>query len=258
MTGHEEWEELAAAHALGALEPEDEQRFEAHLPTCPICPQVIADTEAVMADLAATTEQVAPPPELKSRLMAAVREESDNLPRVGVVASPDVLEVRRSRDRSARHVLADNWVRFAAAASVVLLAVIAAGVWSLARTSPSHQPQFVALKSQSQGSPDIATVEVLGDKTWVLPTDLPANNSADSQYVLWAVPSEGAPVAVSGFDVKPGEAAIESGALAQNPTSVKAFAISKEPGRTVPKAPSTVVAQGATPWPVVDAFRTYP
>ena len=37
VSDHEEWEELAAAHALGALEPEDEQRFEAHLLTCREC-----------------------------------------------------------------------------------------------------------------------------------------------------------------------------------------------------------------------------
>ena len=61
MSTHEEWEELAAGHALGALEPDDEQRFEAHRATCAECRRVLAETEAVMADLSYATDQVAPP-----------------------------------------------------------------------------------------------------------------------------------------------------------------------------------------------------
>ena len=34
---HERFEELAAGHALGALEPEDEQAFLAHVPACARC-----------------------------------------------------------------------------------------------------------------------------------------------------------------------------------------------------------------------------
>ena len=37
MSSHQDWEEIAAGHALGALEPDDEQRFEAHLRTCAEC-----------------------------------------------------------------------------------------------------------------------------------------------------------------------------------------------------------------------------
>ena len=66
MSSHQEWEEIAAGHALGALEPDDEQRFEAHLRTCAECRQVIADTEAVMAELAQQPSRWLPPPELKS------------------------------------------------------------------------------------------------------------------------------------------------------------------------------------------------
>ncbi len=250
MSDHEQWEELAAAHALGSLEPEDEQRFEAHLLTCRECAAVQADTEAVMAELATTADQVAPPPELKARLMAAIHEESDDQPRMAVISSPDQLDSHRQR-KGGR--LADTWVRLAAAACVVLLAVVAGGLWTLNRPA-NQEPRFVALHGDTQNT---ATVELIGDKAWVIPTALPANDAATSRYVLWAVPSEGDPVAVGGFDVQAGSAAVlPIGRVSPSPASIKAFAVSKEPGRTVPAKPSTVVAQGNVTWPVVDAFRT--
>jgi anti-sigma-K factor RskA len=248
MSTHDEWEELAAAHALGALEPDDEQRFGAHLASCDICPQVLAETEAVMADLAYATEQVAPPPELKSRLMTAIHDASEG-PAMGVVSSPDTLEVIRSRrPRTGRHTrdkLAVNWVRLAAAASVVLLAIIAGGVWSL-HGSNQNTPSFVALQSPS-GSTDLATVEVLGDKAWVINSAMPANNSSNSQYVLWTVPPKGGgpPTAVGGFDVSPGHQVVAVGKITQPNGHIAAFAVSKEPGRRVPAAPTVVVAAGA-------------
>jgi anti-sigma-K factor RskA len=258
MSTHDEWEELAAGHALGALEPDDEQRFEAHLATCDDCRQVTADTEAVMADMAYASEQMAPPPELKLRLMASIHDASEG-PAMGVVSTPDTLEVIRNRratvGRHTREKLTVNWVRLAAAASVVLLAIIAGGVWSLQGTSNAN-PAFVALQSPT-GSTDVATVEVLGDKAWLINSTMPTNDSRSSQYVLWTVPAEGAPTAVGGFDVEPGHAVVAVGRITATRGHVAAFAVSKEPGRTVPAAPTVVVAKGSVKWPVVDAYRTY-
>lgn len=259
MSTHEAWEELAAGHALGALEPDDEQRYEAHLATCSDCLQVLADAEAVMADLAYAAEPVGPPAELKARLMAAIHDASDG-PSMGVVSSPDTLEIMRERrasaGRHARDKLVVNWVRLAAAASVVLLAIIAGGVWSLQGSSDTN-PAFVALQSPT-GTTDVATVEVLGDKTWLINGALPANDATNSQYVLWTVPAEGVPVAVAGFDMEPGHSVVSVGRITETRGHVAAFAVSKEPGRTVPTSPSTIVAKGSVKWPVVDAYRTYP
>ena len=248
MSSHEEWEEIAAGHALGALEPEDEQRFEVHLRTCAECRQVIAETNDAMAELAASTEQLAPPPELKARLLAAIHEDADDEPRMAAVSHPDTLEVVRARRRSTepspstRSPLRDRWVRYAAAASVVLLAVIAGGVWGRGQSSP--QPRFVSLAATQSATTQVATVEVLGDKTWTISTGLPANDATTSQYVLWAVPVQGNPVPLGGFDVAPGHSVAQVGTLSQSLSSVKAFAVSREPGRTLPTKPTTVVASG--------------
>jgi anti-sigma-K factor RskA len=243
VSSHQEWDEIAAGHALGALEPDDEQRFEAHLRTCAECRQVLADTEAVMAELALAPQQLAPPPELKARLMASIHEASDDEPRMAAVSSPDTLEIMRARRRSTREALAHNWVRFAAAASVVLLAVIAAGVWSLggARTG---DPQFVALQSTQPAAGQVVTVELLDGKAWTISTGLPANDASSSQYVLWALPVSGNPIPLAGFDVSPGHPVARMGKISRSLSSVKGFAVSKEPGRTLPTTPTQVVASG--------------
>jgi anti-sigma-K factor RskA len=242
VSSHEEWEEIAAGHALGALEPDDEQRFEAHLRTCAECRQVIADTEEVMAELALAPAQVSPPPELKARLMAAIHEASDDEPRMAAVSSPDTLEIVRARRNSTREAFAAHWVRFAAAASVVLLAVIAAGVWSLGG-SKTGDPQFVALQSTQPAAGQVVTVELLDGKAWTISTGLAANDTATSQYVLWALPVSGGPVAMAGFDVTPGHPVSPMGKI-RSLSSVKGFAVSKEPGRTLPTTPTQVVASG--------------
>lgn len=242
MSSHQDWEEFAAGHALGALEPDDEQRFEAHLRTCAECQQVIADTEAVMAELAVAPEQVAAPPELKARLMAAIHQDAEDEPRMAVVSHPDTLEIIRERRRSVGAALTDRWVRYAAAASVVLLAVIAAGVWGRGTSTP--EPRFVALASAAAPATQVATVELLDGKAWTISTGLPDNNTADSLYVLWAVPASGNPVPLGGFDVTPGHTVTKIGKVTPSLSSVKAFAVSREPGRTVPTAPTRVVASG--------------
>lgn len=246
MSSHQDWEEIAAGHALGALEPDDEQRFEAHLRTCAECARVIAETEEVMAELAVAPQQESPPPELKARLLAAIHEDADDEPRMAVVSHPDTLEIirqrRRGRAAASGGSFADRWVRYAAAASVVLLAVIAAGVWG--RGSSTPQPRFVSLASAQAPTTQVATVEVLDGKAWAISSGLPANNTANSQYVLWAVPVAGDPVPLGGFDVTPGHSVSQVGRT-PSLSSLKAFAVSREPGRTLPTKPTQVVAAGS-------------
>src|SRR6185503_10977829 len=72
---HAEWDELAVAWALSALDPEDEERFAEHLPGCTRCTATVRESLYTVADLAYALPDEAPPPSLKSRLMAAVAAE---------------------------------------------------------------------------------------------------------------------------------------------------------------------------------------
>jgi hypothetical protein len=72
---HGEWDALAVGWALSALDPEDEERFAAHLPGCDRCTESVKDALHTVADLAYALPDEAPPPSLKTRLMAAVSAE---------------------------------------------------------------------------------------------------------------------------------------------------------------------------------------
>ena len=80
MTGpgqpeHGEWDALPVGWALSALDPDDEERFAAHLPDCQLCTATVRESLHTVADLAYALPDEVPPPSLKARLMAAVAAE---------------------------------------------------------------------------------------------------------------------------------------------------------------------------------------
>jgi hypothetical protein len=72
---HGEWDALAVGWALSALDPEDEECFADHLPGCDRCTATVRESLYTVADLAYALPDEAPPPSLRSRLMAAVASE---------------------------------------------------------------------------------------------------------------------------------------------------------------------------------------
>ncbi len=93
-----------------------------------------------------------------------------------------------------------------------------------------------------------AEVIVTGRTVWLRPAGLPADNTARQVYVLWQVSADHAPVAVGAFDVgRHGRALLRIGSLTQPYGGTRAFAVSIEPGRAIPAAPSHPVARGRVP-----------
>lgn len=73
--GHEEYEALAVAWALAALEPADQDRFEEHRAEgCPTCAETVGATLDVAAELALAIPAGEPPPDLRRRVLAATAE----------------------------------------------------------------------------------------------------------------------------------------------------------------------------------------
>jgi anti-sigma-K factor RskA len=76
----QEFEELSAAYALGALTPEEQQAARAHLATCPKCTQLARQLRSVVDLLPLSVAQVSPPAALRDRVLAAVQQEGRVVP----------------------------------------------------------------------------------------------------------------------------------------------------------------------------------
>ncbi len=73
MTDHR-WLELAAAYALGALDPEERVRFEAHLAECATCRAEVQALREVGGLLVYSAPAAAPPHGLRDRILSAGRQ----------------------------------------------------------------------------------------------------------------------------------------------------------------------------------------
>lgn len=70
MSDHR-WLEDVPAYALGALDDEERERFEAHLADCDMCRDALRGHEGVVETLSLSTPSVAPPAELRARVLDA-------------------------------------------------------------------------------------------------------------------------------------------------------------------------------------------
>jgi hypothetical protein len=77
---HEDWDALAVGWAMSALDPQDEERFAAHLPGCARCTATVRESLYTVAELAYALPDEAPPASMKARLMAAVAAEPRESP----------------------------------------------------------------------------------------------------------------------------------------------------------------------------------
>jgi len=120
---HDDFVDAQGAYLLRALPQPEHERFEAHLATCARC-RADVDALLVVADaLPSAAPPVEPSPELKDRIMQAVRSEAELLeaagPQADVVAPP----TRRRRSRS--RWLGALYSRPALAGGMAALALIA-------------------------------------------------------------------------------------------------------------------------------------
>lgn len=73
---HEDYKEMSAAQALSALEAVDTRDLEAHLQGCAECRSQLDEWEETAARLAFTTTPLEPSPQLRGRILEAIRAEA--------------------------------------------------------------------------------------------------------------------------------------------------------------------------------------
>ena len=283
--GHEGFDELAVGWALHALEPEDEELFAAHLPTCPRCRQTVSETADVMGALAGDLPPVEPPERLRERLRAAV-EETEQLPRpargdertppvppaipdrpapvhrfeppaTGAHRAPFPVDAVDPRS-SWRRVLPNALVAAAVAA------ILALGTWNVVLSSAREEAQAAAAEQaelvdalltpgQATIAPltadgaTLATVVAREGQVQVVSQGLTPNDVRAQTYVVWGI-GAGAPSSLGTFDVTSPQPALRTlGSGGSGLDAFTAYAVSLEPGRSAPPEPGEVVASGEVP-----------
>jgi len=114
-------DELIYGQAVHALSSDDEERVALHVAECDRCRRQLREAEAVAASLAYAAPAVAPPPELRDRILAAVAP---------VVEAPAAVPAPAAPPRRASRPA--WWPRFAAiAVPVMAAAVIGMLVWNV-------------------------------------------------------------------------------------------------------------------------------
>jgi hypothetical protein len=265
MSGHEDFEGLAAGYALHALEPEDEQRLAAHLLTCQACSRTIADAAAVgsaFAELVVVEER--PSAGLRDRILAAAAAEprerivSSRIPESVVWPDPFPGAARGSRGKAemARRFNARSRILVGAMAAIIGVGVAVPVTLSVSGGhSKNVNPALAAalmvpgarLVTLTGDSRTSASAEaVVTDKSVVLVADrLPHNNRSNSTYVLWMAGGTGAPVAVATFDATEDSPVVEAvEKLPMSASEIKHIAVSHESGRKAPASPTDIVVQG--------------
>jgi hypothetical protein len=108
------------AYSLEALEPREAAEIEAHAPSCARCTRELEALAPAVAVLGESVEQLEPPPELRERVLAIVREEAEGKP----------AEVRETRPE--RRGLRGLLLRPAMGLAALAIAVAGAGGYLIA------------------------------------------------------------------------------------------------------------------------------
>jgi|SRR5947209_6758179 len=197
-TGHERFEDDAAAYVLGALEEHEVCPFEEHVAGCPRCQADLAAMRETVQALPAAVLPVAVPPELKQRLMADVKTEA----KLQLGSTP--AERPRTRKRtigSWRHLPLPALAATAAAALAALIVALSVGGGSSART--------YAGIVYAPGAR--ASLRVSGGEAQLVIVHLPAL-SARLEYEMWVERGASPPVPAGAlFDTTTGTVTVPGG-----------------------------------------------
>jgi hypothetical protein len=242
--------ELAIGWALHALEPAEESLFAAHLPNCPECTRLAAETEEVGATLGLSVPTAFPSADLEQRVLSVTgaRGEAPVVPLPPSARNNVILSRLRVKEL------------FAAAAVILVAAATVLGVEVVQLNGALDQAsrQVTAMSEAMQRAADPAAIRVplvasdgqaVGmvlasrDQVAVIATRLPGNQVEDHTYVLWGLTS-GTPIALAAFDVTPQAPGLHPVPTATGTGNFTGYAVSLEPGRRAPVLPTDVLAKG--------------
>lgn len=228
--------QMAAGWVLGALPPEEAQRFAAHLAHCPACGAEVASLQQAVGAMAdAVVPPAEPPPGLGARLMATVRDEAE-LFRAAAAHDPDRHDTRRPRRRRLQAALLA-----VIAVSLIVSGTILGGRLTEAEDDRVQARTFPGIVTLAAGGPEAsAVIRVGGDETTLLLSDVEAPPE-DQIYQAWLQQPRSRPVATGAlFSVGPsGDTTVRLPTL----RGARRMIVTTEPARgsTTPTLPAVVI-----------------
>lgn len=198
---------LSGAYALNALAPEEAAEFRRHLEGCQACREEVRELQGAVARMGAA-EAVAPPPDLKNRILTAAdrtRQEPPSTPRPGPAAAAaaptpasEPTPITRAKGSSTAGGPAGRgrWVTWlaAAAAAIVVAGAGAIGIRAMLEDDLAPGPTRVfeaqdahtATVETARGGELTVAVSASRDEMAVDTRDLPVLDE-NHVYQLWSV-----------------------------------------------------------------------
>lgn len=280
-TTHAEWDELAIGWALRSLEPDDEDRFSAHLRGCERCGASVRDSGRVLNALMDQLPLQSPSPELRSRLLAEAsrtrRQRAAAPARLPEQARPDgeLIDFTAARHRSVARASRktqgsrSKWTALSTlvAAAAAVLVIAGLGIWNFnlqtdrdnATTVAAERGQIlqdlaeageVSMTPLHDGDgQSVATLVIASSQAMIMTDGLPVNDTGDEIYVLWGLRKAGEPPQALGtFDVVDDDLDMRTvGSTVAGLDTFDGYALTLEPGRRAPQTPTQpTVASGQT------------
>ncbi|MBJ7598689.1 MAG: hypothetical protein DLM67_12775 [Candidatus Nephthysia bennettiae] len=238
---HEELENSLAAFVLGAIDPEEQDRLEAHLEACAGCRELAARLAPAASALPLAPEPISPPGRLEERVLAAAAAAARG------TTAPQVPRTRRFLLPAPPHVrFRFPGLRAGLAAAAVLLFAAGAAVgfsvdhWGPLR--PSAQPSRSEVQRyQLAGSGPMAGVQANAiylrrdSLTLVDFKYLPAPGK-DQIYELWLIRDDGKPLPAGVF--APESDGSKVVLVDRNLKGIKALTVTVEPAPNGSLTPS--------------------
>ncbi|HEX5349692.1 MAG TPA: anti-sigma factor [Pseudonocardiaceae bacterium] len=243
--------DLAVGWALHALEPAEESLLAIHMPECPTCIKIAAETEEIGATLGLSVPEAIPSAELEQRILS-VTGASRIAPVVPIATSMGVGRIAKASRQRVRELVAAAAVILVAAAVVLGVRVVqlngelnqaqrqVAGMSEAIQSAAD--PESIRVPLVTKNGSAVGMVLANREQVAVVSTRLPSN-SEDHTYVLWGLDG-GAPVALTAFDVAREAPGPHSVPGAGAPGKFTGYAVSLEPGRRAPATPTDIVASG--------------
>ncbi len=229
------------SYVLHALPDDEYERFTSHLSACTDCQREIDELQSAVDTLPLATDQIAPPLELKDRIMAVVRAEAELLNAAGARADqPEPAQAPAPRRERRRWLLSLRPLPAAGLATAVLAVGVAGGALLTAGGDDTRTvPAKVTLASAPTAR---ASLDVTGDDGRLKVSGFPPAGG-DRVYQVWLVRGKSAPQSAGLFRV-PGNGSATF-AIPESMKDVDQVMVSVEPGGGSDQPTSAPIAAAA-------------